>query len=183
MVWLETPRLILRDFQPEDFRELAPILAEPKVMKFSPTGIISLPQTQERIEGFITCYKKFGFGKWAVIFKESKELIGYCGIAVEQIDQKDEKELGYRLDSRFWGKGLATEAASAAIQCGFEQFKLPYILGIVERANTASVRVLKKIGMQYERTTVFHEVEMDVYRVDAAAKHMALNQRERELSV
>jgi [ribosomal protein S5]-alanine N-acetyltransferase len=168
-MWIETQRLVLREFQQEDFRELAPILADPQVMKFSPTGVISIAQTQERIKGFITCYKAFGFGKWALILKESHQLIGYCGIAVDRIDKKDEKELGYRLDSRFWGQGLATEAAAAAIQCGFEQFKLLYILGIVERANTASVRVLEKIGMRYEKTTVFHELEMDVYRVDLAA--------------
>jgi [ribosomal protein S5]-alanine N-acetyltransferase len=167
-MWIETQRLILREFQKEDLQELAPILADPLVMKFSPNGIHSLSQTKARIEGFITCYKEFGFGKWATLFKESNELIGYCGIAVDRIDDRDEKELGYRLDSRFWGKGLATEAASLALQYGFQQFNLPYVLGIVERENVASARVLQKIGMRYERTTVFHEVEMNVYRIDAA---------------
>jgi [ribosomal protein S5]-alanine N-acetyltransferase len=166
---IETNRLILREFQRTDFKELTPILADPKVMRFSPTGVNSVGQVQEKIQGFITCYKEFGFGKWAVILKESNQLLGYCGIAVDRIDDKDEKELGYRLDSRYWGQGLATEAASAAIRYGFEQFNLPYVLGIVERANTASVRVLEKVGMQYERVTIFHGVEMDVYRVNAAA--------------
>ena len=64
---------------------------------------------------------------------------------------------------------MATEAAATAIQYGFEQFKFPYILGVVERANTASVKVLEKLGMRYERETVFHGVKMDVYRVDIAA--------------
>ncbi len=167
-MWLETQRLVLREFQREDYRELAPILANPQVMQFSLTGIISIPQTQEKIESFITEYEKNGFSKWAVIFKESNELIGYCGIAIEQIDNKQEKEIGYRLDPRFWGKGFATEAAATAIQYGFEQFKFPYILGIVEQANTASVRVLRKLGMRYERETVFHGVKMDVYRIDIA---------------
>jgi [ribosomal protein S5]-alanine N-acetyltransferase len=166
-MWLETQRLVLREFQREDFRELAPILADPQVMKFSPTGVLAIAQTQGKIENFITSYQKFGFGKWAVICKERDRLIGYCGIAVEQIDNQEEKEIGYRLDSRFWGKGLATEAAAAAIQYGFEQFKFAFILGIVERANTASVRVLEKLGMQYERETIFHGANMDVYRVDA----------------
>ncbi|MDM9380736.1 GNAT family N-acetyltransferase [Chlorogloeopsis sp. ULAP01] len=165
-MWLETQRLVLREFQPADWQPLAPILVNPQVMKFSLTGILSASQTQEKIESFITSYKKFGFGKWAVILKESNELIGYCGIAVEQIDNKDETEIGYRLEPNFWGKGLATEAASAAIQYGFEQLKFPYILGIVERANTASVRVLEKLGMRYERKTIFHNVEMDVYRLN-----------------
>lgn len=166
---IETARLILREFQPEDIRELAPILADPRVMKFSPSGVNSIEQVEERIEGFINCYREFGFGKWAVILQENGKLIGYCGIAVDWIDNKEEKELGYRLDPNYWGMGLATEAALAAIKLGFEQFNLLYILGIVERENVASVRVLEKVGMQYQRTTIFHEVEMDVYRVDAIA--------------
>jgi RimJ/RimL family protein N-acetyltransferase len=165
---VETQRLVLREFQPEDFRQLAPILANPQVMKFSPTGILSTLQTRDKIEGFIASYTKYGFGKWAVILKESNELIGYCGIAVEKIDDKDEKEIGYRLDPRFWVKGLATEAASATLQYGFNKLKLPYILGIVERANVASVKVLEKLGMEYERETIFHERKMNVYRANCA---------------
>lgn len=165
---IETQRLILREFQREDFRELAPILADPQVMRFSSTGVLSIAQTQEKIEGFIACCDKFGFGRWAVILKQTNELIGYCGIAIYRIDDRDEKELGYRLASRFWGRGLATEAASAAIRSGLDEFKLPYVFGIVERANIASVRVLEKIGMQYKRTTMFDDVEMDLYRIDAA---------------
>jgi [ribosomal protein S5]-alanine N-acetyltransferase len=166
---IETNRLMLREFRREDLQSLAPILAAPEVMRFSPTGVNSIEQVRERIEGFITCYKEFGFGKWAVVLRESGQLLGYCGIAVDQIDGKDEKELGYRLDSKYWGQGLATEAASAAIKCGFEKFNLPYILGIVERENAASVKVLEKVGMQHEKTIIFHEVEMDLYRIDAAA--------------
>ena len=163
---IETNRLILREFQPTDLQELALILADPKVMRFSPTGVNSVEQVQEKIQGFITCYKEFGFGKWAVVLKENNQLLGYCGIAIDRIDGSDEKELGYRIDSRYWGQGLATEAASETVRYGFEQFNLPYLLGIVERANLASVKVLEKVGMQYERVTIFHEVEMDVYRLD-----------------
>jgi [ribosomal protein S5]-alanine N-acetyltransferase len=165
-VWIETDRLILREFQRVDLQALAPILADPQVMRFSPSGVNSVAQVRAKIEGFIACYAAFGFGKWAVMLRENHQLLGYCGIAVDRIDGKDEKELGYRLDSRYWGQGLATEAAAVVIQYGLEQLNLPYVLGVVERANIASVRVLKKVGMRYERTTIFHEVEMDVYRVD-----------------
>jgi RimJ/RimL family protein N-acetyltransferase len=166
---LETQRLILRQFQPEDVLELAPILADPQVMQFSPTGVLSVAQTQAKIENFITAYQEFGFGKWAVIFKASNTLIGYCGIAIEQIDYKTEQEIGYRLDSKFWGQGIATEAAATALQYGFQQFQFPYILGIVERANAASVRVLEKLGMQYKRETIFYGIAMDMYRIDIAS--------------
>lgn len=119
-MWIETQRLILREFQREDLQALAPILADSQVMQFSPTGVLAIAQTQEKIESFIASYKNFGFGKWAVIFKERNELIGYCGIAVERIENRDEREIGYRLEPRFWGKSLATEAAAAAMQYGFE---------------------------------------------------------------
>ena len=168
MVWLETPRLILRDFQQKDLYQLASILANSRVMEFSTTGALSIPQTQAKVDSFITSYKELGFGKWAVIFKESNTLIGYCGIAVEQIDNVDEREIGYRLDPEFWGKGLATEAASIVIRYGLEQLRFPYILGIVERENVASVRVIEKLGMKYKRETLFHGVKMDVYQVGGA---------------
>ncbi|EKU99955.1 acetyltransferase, ribosomal protein N-acetylase [Leptolyngbya sp. PCC 7375] len=163
---IETQRLILRNFRPEDFEQLAPILADPQGMKYSRTGnVLSVLETQAKIQGYINSYQKHGFGKWAIILKEHNQLIGYCGIAVELVDNKLERELGYRLDHNFWNQGLATEAAKAAIQYGFEQLKLPYILGIVERQNKASVRVLEKLGMQYQRKTVFYGVKMDVYSV------------------
>jgi RimJ/RimL family protein N-acetyltransferase len=170
MIWIETQRLILREFQRNDVEQLAPILSNVRVMEFSPAGILTTLQTQEKVDGFIASYKVYGFGKWAVIFKETNELIGYCGIAVEKVDRVYEREIGYRLNPDFWGSGLATEASSAAIQYGFEQLKLPYILGIVESANLASVRVLEKLGMRYERTTIFYDIEMDVYRVDISAR-------------
>lgn len=133
---VETKRLVLREFHREDFRELAPILANPQVMKFSLTSSLSIEQTQEKIETFIASYTKYSWGKWAVIFRETNELIGYCGIAVKHIDNKDEKEIGYRIEPNFWGQALATEAAPAVVRYGFEQLKLSYILGIVERTNS-----------------------------------------------
>jgi RimJ/RimL family protein N-acetyltransferase len=163
---LKTDRLILREFTQQDLRQLALILANPKVMQFSPTGTLSVSQTRAKINSFIVSYKKFGFGKWAVILKESNELIGYCGIALEQIDRVHEPEIGYRLDSKFWCQGLATEAAFITVKYGFEQLKLPYIIGVVELANTASVNVLKKLGMEYIKQTIFYGIEMDVYQLD-----------------
>jgi RimJ/RimL family protein N-acetyltransferase len=165
---IETQRLILREFQLEDVQQLAPILANPRVMEFSSTGILSVLKTQAKIQDFLASYRQYGFGKWAISFKQSNQLIGYCGIAIEQIDNKDEREIGYRLDPKFWGQGLATEAASAAIRYGLEQLKFPYILGIVERENKASVRVLEKLGMQHQRETIFLGVEMDVYSVESS---------------
>jgi RimJ/RimL family protein N-acetyltransferase len=165
MVWLETERLILRDFTLEDVQKVALILGDPRVMQFSPQGILSTAETQAKIEEFIDSYQRQGFGKWAVVFKDNHQLIGYCGIILEHIDGVDEPEVGYRLAPAFWGQGLATEAAKAAVQYGLNQLRLPYILGIVEPANTASVKILKKLGMTYSRTTILYGSEVDLYRL------------------
>lgn len=165
---LQTNRLILREFKPGDLEYLGSILVNPQVMKFSSSGPCSIEEAQIRLEKFIESYQIFGFGKWAVCLRGSNQLIGYCGIAMEKIDGKDEKELGYRLDSQYWGQGLATEAASATVKYGFEALNLPYILGVVERSNQASVRVLEKVGMKYERVTIFQGSEMDVYRITSS---------------
>ncbi|MGF1939590.1 MAG: GNAT family N-acetyltransferase [Nostoc sp. ChiQUE02] len=78
--------------------------------------------------------------------------------------------MAYRLDPKFWGRGLATEATSIVIQYGFKQLRFPYILGIVKRENVPSVRVLEKLGMKYKRKTVFHGVEMDIYQIGIEPK-------------
>ena len=163
---VETPRLVLKEFALTDVRHLSPILASLQVMRFSASGCLTLEQTKEKIDSFISSYRKYGFGKWAVILKETNQLIGYCGIGVEEIDGKQETELGYRLSENYWGQGLATEAARAALDYGFNKLGLPDILAVVEPANTASVRVVEKLGMEYKRQTLFYGLEMSVYQIE-----------------
>ena len=166
MVWLETKRLILRSFEPQDAIAMTPILNNSEVMKFSPTGTLTVAQTREKITSFINLERITGCSKWAVIFQETGELIGYCGVSLEQIDDVDEWEIGYRLTPSFWGMGLATEAATAAIQYGFERLNLSYIMGVVERKNTASVKVLQKLRMKYQKEAMFEGLIMDLYRLN-----------------
>jgi RimJ/RimL family protein N-acetyltransferase len=123
---LQTDRLVLREFNQSDLSELSQILSDPEVMKFSTRGCLSTAQTQIRIDDFINSYNQFGFGMWAVILKDTYELVGYCGLAIDCIDDFDELEIGYRLATKFWGKGFATEAALACIQYGFENFNSIY---------------------------------------------------------
>jgi [ribosomal protein S5]-alanine N-acetyltransferase len=162
---IETPRLILREFVRSDLQALASIFVDPLAMKFSTMGVYSTAQTEKAIDRFINSYKQFGFGFWAITLKERDLLIGYCGLAIDRIDNRDEPEIGYRLDSKFWGKGFATEAASASIHYGFDSIELPYILGAAQRQNVASIRVLEKLGMTFDRKTIFREVPMDVYKI------------------
>ena len=145
----QTESLIIREFQVSDIEALAKILAKPEVMQFSIDGVFSTKKTAVKLQSFLDSYQKNGYGKWAVIHRQSGRLIGYCGIVVEEIEGKSEKELGYRLDSEFWGQGLATEAANACLKYGFDKFKFDYVLGMAEPENKASIRVLEKIGMEF----------------------------------
>ncbi|MGB3638644.1 MAG: GNAT family N-acetyltransferase [Rivularia sp. (in: cyanobacteria)] len=161
----QTERLIIREFQVFDIEALAQIVAKPEVMQFSPTGVLSTKQTAVKIQSFLDSYQKNGYGKWAVIHRESGRLIGYCGIAVEEIEGKPENELGYRLDSDFWGQGLATEAAKACLEYGFDKLKFDDVLGIVEPENHPSIKVLEKVGMEFVKESRWREKVVCIYQV------------------
>ncbi len=161
----QTERLIIREFQVFDIEALAQTLAKPEVMQFSPTGVLSTKQTTVKIQSFLDSYQKYGYGKWAVIHRQSGRLIGYCGIAVEEIEGKLENELGYRIDSEFWGQGLATEAANACLEYAFTKFNFDYVLGIVEPENRASVKVLEKIGMEFVKESTWRGKVVRIYQV------------------
>jgi RimJ/RimL family protein N-acetyltransferase len=160
---IETPRLILREFVPDDVKALAKILAKPEVMRFSPTGAISIEQTAAKMASFIDSYIERGYGKWAVIERQTGQLIGYCGIAIAEIEGKYENELGYRFDPNFWGQGLAKEAATACLEYALNTLKLSYVLGIVEPENHASIRVLEKIGMEFVKKSLWCENVVNIY--------------------
>ncbi len=161
----QTERLIIREFQVLDIEALAQILAKPEVMQFSLDGVLSTKQTAVKIQSFLDSYQKNGYGKYALIHCQSRRLIGYCGIAVEEIEGKSENELGYRIDSDFWGQGLATEAAKACLEHGFDKFKFDYVLGIVEPENQASIKVLEKVGMEFVKESTWRGKVVCIYKV------------------
>ncbi len=162
---INTERMVLREFVKSDVDALFQILAQPEVMQFSPTGALSFDMSAAKMQSFIDSYQEYGYGKWAVIHRQTGRLIGYCGIAVEQIDGKIENELGYRFDSNFWGQGLATEAASACLEYAFNTLHLEYVLGIVEPENIASVRVLQKVGMSFIKESLYCAKKVHIYKI------------------
>jgi RimJ/RimL family protein N-acetyltransferase len=105
----QTERLILRHFTEEDLEPLAVIHADPDVMRFF-GGARTVAQTRARLFDFLSAYKRVGLSKWAVVLRNTGELIGRCGPAIEPIEGVEEVELGYDLAKRYWGQGLATEA-------------------------------------------------------------------------
>jgi [ribosomal protein S5]-alanine N-acetyltransferase len=143
---IETPRLLLRQFTSEDAADLYELNADPEVLRF--TGDEAF-DTIEEASNFIqnyTDYKENGFGRWAVKAKESGQFLGWCGLRRHSDGMVD---LGFRFHQKHWGRGYATEAAKACMKYGWNDLGLKQIIGRAAKANTASIRVLEKLGMNY----------------------------------
>lgn len=147
---IATERLWLREHVPEDAEAIFEIGRDPLVQRY--TGdpcLTSVEETRAMLcERPIADYARYGFGRWAVVLKESSRLIGMAGLKF--LPEFGDVDVGYRLLPSFWGMGLATEASQACVIFGFETLKLPRIIGLVDPANVGSVRVLEKSGLSFE---------------------------------
>ena len=147
---LETERLILREYTMDDFVPLYQIMSDPETMRHYPA-----PFDEEKTRGWIEWnldnYKKYGWGLWAVVLKESGDFIGDCGITMQSVDGETFPEIGYHLRKEWQGKGLATEAAKAckefARQKGFAK-----IISYMKSDNIPSRRVAERNGMKFVKS-------------------------------
>ncbi len=161
---LETERLILRLLTMEDLDDLYALYRDPEIRQYFPEGTLTYEETREELEWIIEVYYgKYGYGLWATIHKGAGEFIGRCGLLPWTIEGRQEVEVAYLLDKRYWGQGLATEAARGIVQYGFEQLGLSRIICLPEPENEASRRVAEKIGMTLEREIVLDGTPALVY--------------------
>ena len=144
---IETNRLMIRSFQEPDIPEYAAVVADPKVTEFLGDGS---PHSYEQAAAYVRdCMRsetKNGIARYAVILRETEELIGFCGF--KKVD--DYIDFGWRYARRAWGNGYATEAAAAVLDQGINTLKLSGIVAESAVENVGSVRVMEKIGMQFE---------------------------------
>jgi len=147
---IETSRLRLRMFAPEDLDDLCVIASDPEVMRFIGRG---LPFTREEtllnLTSIINAFRRRGFGRWALVRKETGALTGYCGFSFGS--EEVGVELAYMLSRGEWGQGLATEAARACLRYGFERLGLSSIAALTRPENFRSRGVMERLGMTYVR--------------------------------
>jgi [ribosomal protein S5]-alanine N-acetyltransferase len=159
---LETARMRLLPWQPDDWLLLRPIASDPEVMRHISDG---KAWPDERIREFVARqighFEKFGYCLWRLVLKETSEMIGFCGL--QPLDGTAETEIGWWLARAWWGKGLATEAARVAMQDGFERAGLVRIVAVAMRANRGSIRVMEKLGMEYEREMMHRGIDVALY--------------------
>lgn len=148
MNFIETERLTLRKFTTRDLPELIRHRSDKDVMEF--LGGIQKPEVvQERLKVYAGFYEKNGYSMCAVFWKETGEFIGVGGL----LESKTSKgtEVGYTVDKKFWGKGIATECTKACLEFGFHKANLDKIIALTHPKNLASRRVLEKAGMNFEK--------------------------------
>ncbi|HEY0050296.1 MAG TPA: GNAT family N-acetyltransferase [Pyrinomonadaceae bacterium] len=143
---LETERLVLRQWTLDDAPELFEICRDAEVMRYIGTRkpYKALDEAEKFLHRVGEYQKTNGFSRWAVIKKTSGKIVGSCGFAYTH--EMPEPELGYLFERAVWGKGFATEAARAVLNYGFEKLGFREIIAITDLENTASQRVLEKIG-------------------------------------
>lgn len=164
MIVTETPRLILRQITNDDVNDLATIFADPVVMKFWPSTR-TYEETKQYCDGILSCYQEYGFGLWATIYKADNKLIGRCGLIPQLVDGQKEVEIGYLLAKEYWGRGLATEAAIAIKNYGFQQLNFNRLISLIVPENIASQKVAIKNGMKYEKDTTHAGIKHRVYAI------------------
>ena len=164
MVVTETLRLLLRYFTWNDLNDMATIYADPIGMAFrgSPR---TFEETQQVFKWMFDNYSKDGFEMWAIIHKADQKLIGCCGLIPQVVDGQQETEMGYILAKQYWGQGLATEAAFAVRNYGFEKLGCDRIIALINPKNLASQNVAQKIGLIYEKDTTHSEKTVCVYAI------------------
>ncbi|MDL2218740.1 GNAT family N-acetyltransferase [Ruminococcaceae bacterium OttesenSCG-928-O06] len=158
---LETHRLLLREMDQEDFRPLAAMLQDAKVMtayehtfSHSEVGIWLGAQMMR--------YVRDGFGLWAVVLKKTGEMVGQCGITWQQWEERTVPEIGYLLRYNHCHNGYATEAAMACREYAFDELDFGEVFSIIRENNYASQKVARRMGMEERGEFVKHYYGIDM---------------------
>ncbi len=166
----ETERLYLREMNQSDFDSLCKILQDEETM-IAYEGAFSDSEVQEWLDRQISRYQKWGFGLWAVILKQTNEMIGQCGLTMQPWKDKEVLEIGYLFERAYWHKGYAIESAMACKKYAFEILKADEVCSIIRDTNIASQNVAVRNGMTIVDTWTKHYRGVDMPHFCYVAYH------------
>ena len=167
---IDTGRLILRRWTQEDHAPFAEICGDPQVMQFIGNGSTrTAEQARRSIASFEREWEERGYGLFAVEEKQTGSLVGFTGLSWPDFlpEVLPSVEIGWRLSKLSWGRGYASEAATAALSFGVTELGLRDIVSVYQIGNEASMRIMQKLGMFSDRKTIDPtcEREVEVYRL------------------
>lgn len=161
---LETERLIIRRFTPDDLETLIELRSDPDVAwGLGGARVQTREFNQSRLQFALDCYEKYGFGMCAMIWRETKEFFGWSGL--QPLEDTGEIEVGYGMAKRFWQRGIGYECAHAWLKFGFETKGLERIVAVALPANKGSWRIMEKCGMKYEKTETHYGSDCVFYAI------------------
>jgi ribosomal-protein-alanine N-acetyltransferase len=164
---IETERLLLRMVAPGDADALTRILGDAEFRKYLP---MQQAPTREKVAAgiarMLAHWEERGYGQWMLSPKNSRELLGYCGLRF--LAETEEVEILYGIDCPHWNRGLVTEAAKATLRFGFEQAGLERVIALAHLQNKGTRRVMEKAGLRYEKDAVYFDMVCAYYALDRA---------------
>jgi RimJ/RimL family protein N-acetyltransferase len=161
-VVLETSRLRLCEFVPQDADALATVLGDPVAMQYYPSAF-ERKGVEEWIERNRERYQRDGYGLWAMLLKDSGELIGDCGCILQDVEGANHVEIGYHVRRDLWGRGYATEAALACMEYAFIRLGVARVISMIRPENLQSLKVAEKNGMSCEKIIFWRGYDHCIY--------------------
>jgi RimJ/RimL family protein N-acetyltransferase len=166
---IDTGRLILRRFMPDDLPAFYELCSRPEIIRYAQSKPLA---SLEEARAFMHAapfrdYATYGYGRFACVWKESGDVIGFSG--VKYVPEIGDTELGYRFLPEFWGMGLATEAGQASIEFARVDLGLARLVALVHPENAASANVLTKLGFVIEkqlRYSGLQDVDVNLFSID-----------------
>ena len=162
---IRTPRLRLRPWRSEDLDAYAAMNADPQVREYMfPPRPLTREESEREIEELVGQWVRLGFGHWAVELRESGDLIGRTGAKRHDDWDLDPEhtEVGWLYARSAWGRGLATEGATAAVSFCLDELQRPEVISIAHLSNLASHRVMRKAGLEWAGVRRWHERRVNV---------------------
>lgn len=166
----ETERLIIREMRPSDLDALCRIMCDEETMRAAYESAFTVEEVQGWLNRHLRRYEDYGFGLWAVVLKETNEMVGQCGLTLQTWEEKEILEIGYLFQKAHWHKGYATEAAIACKEYAFTVLDASSVYSIIRDTHIASQNVAVRNGMKItdKCTKNFRHVDMKflLYSVD-----------------
>jgi ribosomal-protein-alanine N-acetyltransferase len=146
---LATARLNLREFTADDFDAILAYSKDPKVTRYLFFGPRDEDSTREYLQELLASQREQPRTRFELAVEDNVggRLIGACDLS---LIERNVMDLGYMLETPAWGKGLATEIATALLEAAFQQLRVDRVISTVDVNNGASIRVLEKVGMRWE---------------------------------